>query len=134
MSVLTKDWPGGYVDSDGDKHAIRYWGEHLLITADLDDGQEYAWTVEGRGAEASFTYLTLRNAPAPKRSGWVNWLALSNDHATVASTFHDTRELADRYAAGLGASWTRIACIQITEGDGLTTPASAKATDASRAE
>lgn len=111
--ALTKDWPHGYVDSDGDRHEVRYWGRNVVITTD-DDDRDWVWGIDGETLFASCSPLTLRNAPAPKRSGWlVVWLTNLRD---AVATTHDTESDARSTRA---EGWARLAVLPWTEGDGL---------------
>jgi hypothetical protein len=115
MSALSKDHPHGYVDSAGDKHDVLFWGSSLIVTRRASTfPAEFSWSRSGVSAERMVS-LTLRNAPAPKRSGtvWVNIYS------------HDGWSYPSRAEADASRQTGCIACIEVpwTEGDGLTTPA-----------
>lgn len=75
--TLTKDWPHGYVDTNGCTQVVRYWGEDIIVTFEADCG-EYAWDSEsGHGLEDGNSGEHLLNAPAPKQSD-VDWVVRWN--------------------------------------------------------
>lgn len=113
--AFTVDWPHGHVTRDGrnarvvctDRKAV---GSVVALVdyGDIEDTVTY---------DANGHYLTdtqsmrdLLNAPAPKREWWVNVYGT----APEASYAYSTRATAD-FDAGHG----RLACIHVTEGDGL---------------
>lgn len=116
MSALIEGWPHGYVIQCGEhkpaKARVLAWDlpgqRSIAAVVDTEDGAITRFKASGCGGYINGHEATLRNAPAPKRSGtvWVN----INGVAWI------TREAADRCHRK-----DRLACIEVpwTEGDGL---------------
>lgn len=109
------DWPHGHLyggrparivetDVKGDKPVL------ALIT-NLNGKSEWAKLFPSDG---TFYNESLINAPAPKKTWWVNIYHLGKNYKVFTATYHETKEEADAIATE-----GRIACVQITEGEGL---------------
>jgi len=113
-SDFDPNWPHGHVTRDGKKARVvctdHKGGAPILVL--VDEGcLESVWGANPDGScpDRSQSKYDLINAPAPKREWWVNVYA---DEPPVQ---HQTRVAADI------ASYPRIriACVHVTEGDGL---------------
>ena len=115
MGDLTKDWPHGYeIAFDNgcvEPAKILTWerpgGNNIVAMG--ENGVITFFSASGRQVSQ-----TLRNAPAPKRSGTV-WLNIYSDERE-GMVIRQSRQMADEYAEP-----SRIACVEVnwTEGEGL---------------
>jgi len=108
---FTIDWPHGHVTRDGRKARIVCTDAKGLypFVALIDDGKhEFSNRVNCNGVSYSCTDYDLINAPAQKREFWMNV------YEDGASHTYPTKEDADDFA-----ELNRIACVHVTEGDGL---------------
>lgn len=111
---FTLDWPHGHVTRDGRKARIVCTdarGPYPIVALIEAGNSEWLRRHALDGACQLRCYdLDLLNAPAPKSEWWVNVYA---DGKVFA---HTTKEKAEYSSEG---DKSRIACVHVTEGDGL---------------
>lgn len=113
---FTLDWPHGHVTRNGRKARIictdaKDADYPVVALVEDETTGEYAEHFTAKGeyySSGEKNSLDLLNAPAPKREWWVNV------YADGKTSTWGARETADKYATK-----SRIACVHVTEGDGL---------------
>jgi hypothetical protein len=123
MAALTKDWPHGYEIVFRDCAApvtVMCWDKPddypIVVYLNRPAGNYGRCAVfQCNESGIGHGFVCLRNAPAPKRSGWVSvW---TNDKGVIwTSGPFWSRDEAD---APRAANSYRLACIAWREGDGL---------------
>ena len=116
------DWPHGWQtrDEDPSRTVIKYIG----TTADDQPVFQFSdGLVEARfsdGTSALGECFDVINKPAPKREWWVNVYEGSDGTVFCGEIPQSTKSRADEMSRPMvGARKIRIACVKITEGDGL---------------
>lgn len=111
LSDFDPNWPHGHVTRDGRKARIVCTdakGDNPIVAL-IDCGEhEYTIMVKTDGSYLFGDHSRLINAPPPKREWWVNV------YRDRIATVHDTEDAARAWHAG-----DRLACVHVTEGDGL---------------
>lgn len=108
------DWPHGHTYLGNPARLIcrDFKGGPYVFAITSGQSQEEIRVVSSGGR---YGFSNVRNAPAPKRTWWVNiYPHHQNPAFEFAAMHHATREGADAMADD-----TRIACIKVTEGEGL---------------
>lgn len=127
MTDFDPNWPHGHVTRDGRKARIictdrksKAYSIIALVQIANKDNEEavVSYTCEGKyRADGTDNRTDLTNAPAPKKECWVNLFYYEDNPDRIMSCIFNSREAADRRASA--DSFVRIACMHVTEGDGL---------------
>lgn len=87
----------------------------------IDGHGSYSWALDGTFDLTTSTNSknSLENIPPPPREWWVNVYGSKNRSLLYSGDVYHSREDADRTSTESMSGVFRIACVKITEGEGL---------------